>query len=178
MEEQSKDSRILALTDGTCVPVRGIQPEDAPALRGLHGRLSERTVYMRYFGPMKELSEPKSRHVADVNDREGYALVALDPREPEQIVAVAGYEREGETEKAEYAVLVEDRFQGRGLGLSLTRELVEAARHQGIERLYALVMYENADMLKLLKKLGIEESIKWEDGVEHVTLHLGREEAS
>jgi hypothetical protein len=39
-------------------------------------------------------------------------------------------------------------------------------------------MYENADMLKLLKKLGIEESIKWEDGVEHVTLHLGREKAS
>lgn len=176
--EERRDYRMLALTDGKCVPVRGIRPEDAPALRELHGRLSDHTVYMRYFGHMKELSEPKARHVASTNNRDGYALVALDPKESARIVAVAGYEKAGAPEEAEYAVLIEDRFQGRGLGLSLTRELVEAARVRGVENLHALVMHENADMLKLLRKLDIEESIQWEDGVEHITLHLKPEKAS
>lgn len=177
MEERG-DSRILTLTDGTGVPVRGIRPGDAPALRELHGRLSEHTVYMRYFGPMKELSEPKARHVADANNREGYALVALDPGDPGRVVAVAGYEKVGTTSDAEYAVLVEDGFQGRGLGLGLTRELVEVARSRGIENLYALVMHENTDMLRLLRGLDLRESIRWEEGVEHVTLHLAPEKAS
>lgn len=176
--EEHGDSRILTLTDGTCVSVREIRPEDAAALRELHGRLSEHTVYMRYFGPKKELPAPKARHVAGANRREGYALVALDPVYPGRIVAVAGYEKAGAVSEAEYAVLVEDSFQGRGLGLGLTRELVEAARSHGIETLHALVMHENADMLRLLRRLDLRESTWWEGNVEHVTLHLEPEKAS
>jgi RimJ/RimL family protein N-acetyltransferase len=98
--------------------------------------------------------------------------VALDPEDPDEIVAVVRYEREGETRAAEYAALVEDKFQGRGLGIGLTRRLIEAARENGIGRLHAMVMHENTGMLKLLRSLDLPERKHWEDGTEHVEIDL------
>lgn len=163
---------MLALRDGTVVPVREVRAEDAPALRRLVGRSSERSVYLRYFGPMKELSEKQARHFAEVDGRDRFALVALDPEDEDEIVAVVRYDREGETDAAEYAALVEDRWQGRGLGIGMTRRVIEAARQHGLRRLHALVMHENTVMLHLLRSLDLPERQRWEDGVEHIDIYL------
>jgi RimJ/RimL family protein N-acetyltransferase len=165
-------SGLLALRDGTCVPVREIRAEDAPALRRLVGRSSERSIELRFFGPMKELSEEKARHFAEVDGKDRFALVALDPENEDEIVAVVRYERKKGTDGAEYAALVEDRFQGRGLGIGLTRRLIEAARERGIERLHALVLRENSRMLGLLRSLEFPERKRWEDGLEHIEIDL------
>lgn len=166
------DPAILALRDGTCVPVREVRAEDAGALQRLVGRSSPRSVELRYFGPIKGISDEQARRFAEVDGRDRYAVVALDPEDPDEIVAVVRYEREGESDAAEYAALVEDRFQGRGLGIGLTRHLIDAARENGIERLHALVMRENTVMLHLLKSLDLPESKRWEDGAEHVEIEL------
>ena len=162
----------LALRDGLCVPVRGIRAEDAPALQRLVERSSERSIQLRFFGPLKNLSDESARHFADVDGEDRFALVALDPEDPDEIVAVVRYEREGETGAAEYAALVEDRFQGRGLGIGLTRRLIEAARENGIVRLHAMVMRENIGMLSLLRSLHLPEREHWQDGAEHVEVDL------
>jgi RimJ/RimL family protein N-acetyltransferase len=163
---------MLALRDGLCVPVREIRAEDAPALQRLVERSSERSVELRFFGPLKELTDGMARRFAEVDGENRFALVALDPEDEEEIVAVVRYEREGEDGDAEYAALVEDRFQGRGLGLGLTRRLVEAARQKGIERLHALVMRGNARMLRLLRTLGLPERRYWDGGAEHIEIEL------
>src|SRR5918999_3224697 len=85
----------LTLRDGTCVPVRGIRTEDAPALQRLVGRSSERSIKLRFFGPLKALSDESARHFADVDGEDRFALVALDPEDPGEIVAVGGYAGEG-----------------------------------------------------------------------------------
>ncbi len=162
---------VLALADGMLVGVREVRAEDAPALKRLVGRLSERSVRSRYFGPMKELSDAQARRFAEVDGVDRYALVALDP-EDEEIVAVVRYEREGDSDTAEYAALVEDRLQGRGLGLSLTRSLIEAARENGIGRLNAYVLPENEAMLGLLRNLDLPERVRWEEGVKLVEVDL------
>ena len=163
----------LALPDGRCVEVREVEPGDAAALQRLVGRSSERTVRLRYFGPMKNLSDAQARRFAEVDGSDRFALVALDPENEDEIVAVVRYDRGGaEEEAAEYAALVEDRFQGRGLGTSLTRALIEAARERGIERLHAYVLPENKVMLKLLRDLGLPERVRWEEGVEYVEIDL------
>jgi RimJ/RimL family protein N-acetyltransferase len=162
----------LVLRDGTCVPVRGIRTEDAGALQRLVGRSSERSIQLRFFGPLKELSDESAKHFADVDGEDRFALVALDPEDPDEIVAVVRYEREGESGTAEYAALVEDRFQGRGLGVGLTRRLIEAARENGIGRLHAMVMRENIGMLSLLRSLDLPERTHWQDGAEHVEVDL------
>jgi RimJ/RimL family protein N-acetyltransferase len=165
-------SGVLALRDGACVVVREIRPEDAPALQRLVGRSSERSIELRFFGPMRELSEEKARRFAKVDGKDRFALVALDPDDEGEIVGVVRYEREGDSEGAEYAALVEDRFQGRGLGIGLTRRLIEAAQERGIKRLHALVLRENSRMLRLLRSLEFPERKRWENGLEHIEIDL------
>ncbi len=163
---------ILALRDGTVVPVREIRAEDAPALQRLFERSSDRSIELRFFGPLKNLTDDMARRFAEVDGKERFALAALDPEDEGEIVAVVRYDREEATSGAGYAAMVEDRFQGQGLGIGLTRHLIEVARVRGIESLHALVMPENAGMLHLLRSLDLPERWRWEHGVEHVKIDL------
>jgi hypothetical protein len=113
--ETKQEHRTLILEDGTVVPVRTIRSGDASALQRFHGRLSERSIYLRFFGPMKELSNEKARYFAHTDSINHFALVALDPDEPDEIVAVTRYDREAGSDRAEYAALVEDLWQGGGV---------------------------------------------------------------
>jgi RimJ/RimL family protein N-acetyltransferase len=168
---------VLALRDGTCVPVRRIRAEDAAALQRLVGRSSDRSIELRFFGPMKELSDEMAERFADVDGKDRFALVALDPQDPGEIVAVVRYDREEGTNAAEYAALVEDRMQDRGLGLSLTRFLIEAARERDVRCFHALVLPQNRGMLRLLRSLDLPESKSSEDGVKRINVDLLPNEA-
>jgi L-amino acid N-acyltransferase YncA len=127
---------------------------------------------LRFFGPLKALSDEMAERFADIDGKDRFALVALDPQDQGEIVAVVRYGREEGTDSAEYAALVEDRFQGRGLGIGLTRHLIEAARENGIRHLHAMVMRENIGMLSLLRSLDLPERERWQDGAEHVEIDL------
>src|SRR5918997_79055 len=162
----------LTLGDGTRVPVRRVRAGDAAALQRLVGRSSDRSVELRFLGPLKELSDGMAQGFADVDGRDKFALVALDPEDSEEIVGVVRYAREGAEEGAEYAALIEDRFQGRGLGIRLTRCLIEAARENGIGYLYALIMRENVGMLRLLRNLDLPERMSWQGDAERVEIEL------
>jgi RimJ/RimL family protein N-acetyltransferase len=174
--QENKDGRgehrTMVLADGTQVQVREIEPGDAPALQRLVGRLSEQSVYLRFFGPMNELSDKKAKHFAEVDGEDQYALVALDPQDDGEIVAVVRYDREGGTDRAEYAALVEDRLQGRGLGLGLTHALIQAARERGVKNLEALVLPENRGMIRLLSALDLPERVRREEGTKHYSINL------
>jgi GNAT superfamily N-acetyltransferase len=170
--------KVLALRDGTCLRVRGIRAEDAGALQRLVGRSSDRSVELRFFGPLRKLSDEMAGRFADVDGMDQFALVALDPEDPGEIVGVVRYAREGDGDGAEYAALVEDRFQGRGLGIGLTRGLIEAARENGIGHLHALVMRENVGMLSLLRSLDLPERIRLQDGTERVEIDLRSDSAA
>jgi L-amino acid N-acyltransferase YncA len=120
-------------------------------------------VYFRCFQVLRELPE--------ANDR--FAVVALDPAQPNEIIAVVRYERDPGTVRAEFAAVVEDGWQGRGLGLRLTYWLIEAARQQGIRTLCALILPENGRIRQLFRRLGLPLREWWEEGVEHVDIDLG-----
>jgi RimJ/RimL family protein N-acetyltransferase len=162
----------LTLRDGTRVPVRRIRTGDAAALQRLVGRSSDRSIELRFFGPVKQLSDEMAERFADVDGEDRFALVALDPQDPGEIVAVVRYAREEGTDGAEYAALIEDRFQGKGLGIGLTRDLVQAARENGIGHLHTMVMRENVRMLGLLRSLDLPERIRWQDGADRVEIDL------
>jgi RimJ/RimL family protein N-acetyltransferase len=176
--EGREEHRELVLADGTRVLVREIQPEDAPTLQRLVGRLSDQTVHLRFFGPMRELSDKQARHFAEVDGKDRYALVALDPEDEDEIVAVVRYDREDGTDRAEYAALVEDHLQGRGLGFALTRSLIGAARERGIRYFEAMVLPENRGMIHLLSSLDLPEHKRREDSVKHFSINLFPEEAA
>src|SRR5919106_2643118 len=171
----NKDQK-RTLPSGVEIAFRVVRPEDAPALQRLHARCSERTIYLRFFGPMKELSDEQARYFASTNGVDHLGLVALDPQDPEEIIAVVRYARKPGDERAEYAALVEDGWQGRGIGAALTRWLIDEARGNGVGSFYALVKGENKRMLNVLRHLDLPEQERVEHGEKMVEIGLSFED--
>jgi GNAT superfamily N-acetyltransferase len=167
-----EDSGSVELLDDTRVAYHAIAPENASALQRFHHRLSERSIYLRFFAAKPELSDRKAGYFTNVDGINRFALVGVEPQHPEEIIGVVSFDREGDTERAEYAAAVEDRWQGKGLGLALTRRLIEAALKRGIRVLTGVVLFENRRMLNLLRDLGLPEKVRYEDGIEYVEIEL------
>jgi L-amino acid N-acyltransferase YncA len=86
------------------------------------------------------------------------------------------YARTPGDERAEYAAIVEDRWQGEGVGTSLTHRLIEEARGNGVRSFYALVKGANKRMLNVFRHLGLPEQERVEDGEKMVEIGLCSEE--
>ena len=160
------------LADGGRVQMRPIQASDAPALVALHGRLSDESVYLRYFSPHSRLSAREIDHATAVDHLDHEALVALDR---DQLIGVASYERQPGSDAAEVAFEVEDAHQGRGIGTLLFESLAEMARAAGIRRFFAHVLPQNRRMLELFRDVGLEKRAHFEGGVVEVELALSGE---
>lgn len=175
-ENKHQKGETIVLSDGANVPFRAIRPEDAPALQRLHARCSERSIYLRFFGPLEELPNEKARYFANVDGVDRFGLVALDPQDPDEIIGIVRYDREPGTERAEFAALVEDRWQDRGLGTALTRRLIEQATDKAVRYFYALVKGENTRMLNVLRHLDLPERERKEGDTKSVEVELPTEE--
>ena len=173
-EPERRDRRdALVLDDGTAVRFRAVEPGDARALQRLHARCSGRSIELRFFGPLGELPDKKAARLSRAEGADRLALAALDPDGGGEIAAVVRFERVAGGEAAEYAALVEDRWQGRGLGRALTERLVGAARGRGVRCLYALVTPGNERMVRLLRGLGLPTRRSREGGAERLEVDLG-----
>ena len=136
--------------------------------------MSERTVYFRFFSPLKRMSDALAHRLAVVDYSDRFALVATSrrPSGKERIVGVARYDRARGTDVAEVAVAVIDEFQRRGLGSVLLTELSGVARKQGIKSFQLIVLPENREMLGLLHKMGWIHQAKLNGGVYEISFEL------
>jgi GNAT superfamily N-acetyltransferase len=164
--------RTFTLSSGVEITFRIVQHDDARALQRVHARCSERTIYMRFFGSLEELSDQQAQYFASTDGADHLGLVALDPQDQNEIIAVARYARQPGDERAEYAALVEDRWQGHGVGAELTRQLIEKARDNGVRSFYALVKGKNKSMLSVLRHLDLPERERVEEGEKLVEVRL------
>jgi GNAT superfamily N-acetyltransferase len=172
----TKSGGTLSLPGGHEVPFRGVGPEDASTLQRFLGRCSERTIYLRFFGSLGEFSEEKAQYFASVDGVDHFGLVALDPQDQSEIIAIVRYDRNPGDERAEYAALVEDRWQGQQIGASLTPQLIEVARGNGVSSFYAFVKGKNTRMLNVLRHLDLPEHERVENGEKIVEVGLYSEE--
>jgi acetyltransferase len=153
----------VTLTDGTPVHFRPIRPEDESALSALYERLSPQTAYQRFFTVMRRLPPNWAHILANVDYDRRMAIVATDSEGA--LVGVARYVYDQQDDAAEIAIVIEDRWQGRGLGKRLLGELVGYAEDRGIRRLRAYVLAENQRMLKLIRGVTTMLDRKLESGV-------------
>lgn len=152
------------MTDGTPVLIRPIRPEDEPLLVQFHRTLSERSVQLRYFAPLKlsqrVAHERLSRICFNDYDRD-WALVAerRDPKtnEPDVLAVARLGKLPGRTE-AEFALLVSDLWQRHGLGTEMLRRLLQIARDEHLRRVTAEMLGENREMQRVTEKLGFRLS--------------------
>jgi len=141
------------LRDGTTLTVRPIRPEDEPLLAAFHGKLGSDTVYARYFQPL-ELGrriehERLVRQCFNDYDRE----IALVAENNGQLWGVARLVRDGE-ETAEFALLIADFAQRRGLGTRLLSRLLDVARAEGVRRVVADILPSNPGMQRVCANSG------------------------
>jgi RimJ/RimL family protein N-acetyltransferase len=162
----------VTLPDGAWVPIRPIRPDDAAALQTFHRRLSEQSVYLRFFAALPELADDRARYFAGADGRDRVALVAFDPASPGTIIAVLRYDRLPGTDRAEYAAVVADRWQGRGLGMAMSRRLIAIAQQRGIRTFIAFTLPENGRMRHLFRDLGLPARTQWEAGAMRVEIDL------
>ena len=154
--------------------IRPIVPEDEPLLHEAVAAISERTVYFRFFSPLKRLPDALAHRLAVVDYNDRFALVATTRKSAvkERIVGVARYDRVAGTDVAETAVAVVDEFHHRGLGGALLAILARVARDNGIKTFSLIVLPENQQMLGLLRKMGWIHHAKLSGGVYDISFDL------
>jgi acetyltransferase len=146
--------------DGATLTLRPIRPEDEPGMVEFHQRLSERSVYMRYFHMVslgQRVAHERLTRICFIDYDREMALVAehTDPSTGARaIVAVARLSRLGGTNDGDVAIVVIDQFQRRGLGSELLRRLIEIGRDEHLERITADILAENREMQRVCEKLG------------------------
>ncbi len=166
----------VELADGSKVHIRPLRREDEPLLHDAFARMSERSVYFRFFSPLKRLSDELAHKLAAVDGQDRYALCATTHRlsedRHEQIVGVARYDRVPGTAVAEVAVAVVDDFQRQGLGSQLLSMVAAVAREHGIHTFTLIVLPENQQMLSLLRRLGWIHQARLHGGMYEITFEL------
>ena len=160
--------------DGGLVHIRPVAASDANALRALHARVSDRSMYLRFLGLGRSAGEK-------------YVTLLIQPATPShqtltawigtQLVGVAGFERSA-GDVAEAALLVADDRQHQGIGTLLLEYLADVARRNGIHRFEADVLGENLLALRTLRDLGCAEEVRFEADTARVVIDLSPEEES
>jgi acetyltransferase len=144
---------------GVQVTIRPIRPEDEPLMVNFHKTLSDRSVYLRYFGIVsleKRIMHERLRRICFIDyDREIALVVDLKNRDgPHQILGVGRLIKEHGTDEAEFAILVSDPWQGKGFGSELLKLLVQIGRKEDLRRITGRISQENTTMKAVSKQVG------------------------
>lgn len=167
-------TQVRTSPDGQYYTIRAIQPEDADRLQAFMRSLSAESRYFRFISSLAELP-PKMlvRYTQIDYDRE-VALVAViggdgaigltgEVDAEERIIGVVRYLRNPDGETCEFAVAIADDWQGKRLGATLMRAIIDAARNKGLKRIEGFVLGSNSKMLGLMSYLGFRIATDPED---------------
>jgi acyl-CoA hydrolase/RimJ/RimL family protein N-acetyltransferase len=148
-----------AFTGGTRVLFRPIKSTDEEMMKDLFYRLSEQSVYQRFFQSLRSMPHRGLVHFVHVDFSSEMAIVGVvqDAKEPEreEIICVGRYFLNRANNIAEVSYIVRDDYQRRGIGTFLVRYLSRIARNSGVEGFVAEILPDNTAAMKVLHKLGL-----------------------
>jgi acetyltransferase len=148
------------LRDDTSVTIRPIRPEDEPLMVKFHQTLSDRSVYLRYFTPMKldrRVAHERLSRICFVDyDREMVLVVERPKAKPAEaeILGVGRLSKAHGANEAEFALTVSDQWQGHGIGTQLLKLLVQIGRDEQLERITATMLADNREMQHVAREAG------------------------
>jgi acetyltransferase len=154
--------------DGTPLIIRPIRPEDEPLMVKFHEKLSEQTVYRRYFEHLhlsdRIRHERLTRICFNDYDREIALVAELDDPATggRAIVGVGRLSKSRTANEAEFAVLVADAYQRRGIGAELLRRLVQIGRDEKLRRITGEILHDNYGMVRASRNVGF--TIRFQPG--------------
>jgi acetyltransferase len=164
--------------DGVDVVIRPIRPEDEPLLVKFHQTLSERSVRLRYFAALKLDQRTAHERLTRVcfNDYDRELALVVEHDDPKtgqrEIVGVGRLSKLPGLNEAEFAVLVSDQWQGRGLGPRLLSLLIQVAREERLSCLRADILPENTEMQRIAERAGFTLKRNFEEGTVEAAIRL------
>jgi CBS domain-containing protein/RimJ/RimL family protein N-acetyltransferase len=161
---------IVGLANGKTIHIRPIRPDDAARLQASLVKMSPETIYDRFMGYKKALPDQEARYLASLDYDRHMALVATIE---ENIVGVARYHKlDGESDSAEFAIVISDSYQHQGLGTQLMKRLMEYAQAHGICNFIGFAHEGNVRLLRFVQRSGLPIERKFRNGIWEVRLNL------
>jgi acetyl coenzyme A synthetase (ADP forming)-like protein len=168
------ESEVL-LRDGSRILLRPIRIDDTKRLIAFFSRLSTRTKYLRFQHIPKEMGLDEATRFCTVDYTNTFALVAeVAKQQGKEIVAIGRYCRLPRAHSAEVDFVIEDSYQGKGIGTRLMEQLSNAALDNGITTFEGDVLAENDQMINVLRAYGFHITSELEAGVYHFTCPITR----
>lgn len=145
----------LQLADGTNITIRPIRPEDASIEQSFVRDLSPESKYFRFMASMNELTQKMLVRFTQLDYNRELALIAVLEHAGKEIeLGVARYVMNPDGESCEFALVIADAWQNRGIGSRLMSALIEAARQRGFKIMDGEILASNHNMLDLAGSLG------------------------
>ncbi len=166
------------MRNGDTVTIRPIRPEDEPLMVRFHETLSDRTVVMRYFDPIKlsqRVAHERLSRICFIDYAREMVLVGVaeDPASgAREIIAAGRLSKLHGTHAADVTVLVTDARQGQGLGTELVRRLLQYARDEGLRTVHAAMLPAHKDMHHIFEKLGFTVQLTADGSLMQAELQL------
>ncbi|MBO0781464.1 MAG: GNAT family N-acetyltransferase, partial [Ktedonobacteraceae bacterium] len=166
------------MRDGTQITLRPIRPEDEPLMVRFHRTLSDRSVYFRWLhmlGLSQRIAHERLIGICFIDYDRQMALVASyhDAQTgQEEIMGVGRLIKSRDAHEAEFALLVADQFQRKGLGMELLRRLIQVGRDEQLQRLTGDILIENQGMQHICTNLGFRLQYSPEDQIVKAELDL------
>ena len=155
LDDLREHSDVLRLESGAAVTVRFVEPRDAEAIQDYFRGLSARSRHQRFFGAASELPPGQLDLVIHVGERDQFSVVAtMDIDGREAIIGEARYAFDDDASNFEFGLSIDDRWQGRGIGSALLKNLECRAAAFGAERLFGDTLHSNQAMISLARKSG------------------------
>jgi acetyltransferase len=160
------------LPDGSDVLLRPIRPEDEPLEHEMLTSLSAKTLKERFFQPIKQITHEMHVRLCNIDYEREMAIVAeIREGDKKRFIGMGRLIMEPDLKKGEFAVIVHDAYQGKGLGYKLVDAVIGIGHEKGVEEIYGFVLSDNRNMLSMCRKLGcVIEPL--EEDITKVTLRL------
>jgi RimJ/RimL family protein N-acetyltransferase len=158
----------IQLRDGRPALIRALRADDIERLERAFARLDRETIYTRFFGHRKGLTDGERAAIAHTDFvRRAHLLVTVDDGGDEVVIGSGLYvvDPRAAPPSAEVAFVVEEDYQGQGLASTLLRALVEVARRHGLRRFTAEVLAHNLPMLTVFRRSGLPMTSRSEGGI-------------
>jgi acetyltransferase len=170
----------LTLPDGTVATIRPIRPEDAGIEQEFVRKLSDEARYFRFRDVVRELSPRMLTQLTRVDYDRHLALIAVTGHGEREIqIGVARYVVDADRSRCEFAIVVADDWQRKGLGSRLMEALMAAARAAGMREMYGEVLAGNRKMLDFAARLGFQARVDESDpSVLRVEKSIGKSSSS
>lgn len=162
----------IVLKDETLVQFRPIHPKDGKQAWTIKEKFSDESIYERFLGYIPPITEENIIRFTQIDYLTEMAIVAeINQEGQKEIVAIARLAKDLDGDAAEFAIIIADQCQGKGLGTIMTRYMIKIAKDLAFEKVYALTFSSNIPMLEILRREGFDFR-KEDSSTTYAELHL------